>query len=121
MAKNLVFGKWGETQAASFLEDEGVEIIGRNIRTAYGEIDLVGRLPGTCIFIEVKTRSSNDFGMPEDAVTKNKLIHIFQSAQAYLVDHPELGENWRIDVIAVQKYKNRSAPIITWFENVSLE
>ena len=121
MGKNLAFGKWGENRAASFLEEKGIEIIGRNIRTAYGEIDLVGRVQNTCIFFEVKTRSTNKFGMPEDAVTKLKLNHIFQSAQSFLVEHPEMGEDWRIDVIAIQKTDSHSAPIITWFENVSVE
>lgn len=121
MTRNISFGKWGEEQAADFLEKRGVCIIGKNIRTKYGEIDLIGRLDDICIFIEVKTRSTNDFGMPEDAVTQVKLNHIYQSAQAYLQDHPESGNDWRIDVIAIQTTSGNIPPTITWFENVSIE
>lgn len=121
MTRNISLGKWGEKQAEDYLEQKGVKIIGKNIRTRYGEIDLLGRLNDACIFIEVKTRSTKCFGMPEDAVTKVKLNHIYQSAQAYLQDHPEFGDDWRIDVVAIQVNNGNHLPSITWFENVSIE
>jgi len=118
MKNHLATGKWGERLAADYLEDKGVQIIARNVRTPYGEIDLIGQSGDEVIFFEVKTRMSDTFGMPEDAVTAKKLAHITQSAQAYLQDNPHLGEDWRVDVIAIQKMRGQSAPIIEWFENV---
>ena len=69
--KNL--GKWGEKVAEDFLIQKGFLITGRNIRTPYGEIDLVGMEGSTLVFIEVKTRTSAESGLPEDSVTpKNR-------------------------------------------------
>lgn len=119
MKHHLATGRWGERLAAAYLEDKGVQIISKNVRTSYGEIDLVGRSGDEIIFFEVKTRTSDSFGMPEEAVTQSKLIHIIQSAQAFLQENLHLGENWRIDVIAIQKKRGQDTPVIEWFENVS--
>ncbi len=120
MKNHLATGKWGERLAAAYLENKGIQIIAKNVRTPYGEIDLVGQSGNEVIFFEVKTRTSDSFGLPEDAVTQNKLTHITQSAQAFLQENPHLGEDWRIDVIAIQKKRGQSSPLIEWFENVSV-
>ncbi len=97
-------GHWGETVAADFLQRSGYAILERNVRTRQGEIDLVARQePGGLVFVEVKTRTNDHFGLPEEAVDDRKLEHIFLAAQAYLQGHPDLEEQeWRIDVIAIQ-------------------
>ncbi|MCC6147607.1 MAG: YraN family protein [Anaerolineaceae bacterium] len=119
MKNNLATGRWGEQLAAAYLEQRGIKMIARNVRTPYGEIDLVGRSDEITIFIEVKTRRNEVFGMPEDAVTKRKFTHIFESAQVFLQEHPDLGEDWRIDVLAIQKRTGEAPPHIEWFENVT--
>jgi putative endonuclease len=103
------------------------------VRTPYGEIDLVAcqdeelssfeavigeRQKGfATIFVEVKTRSSRSFGLPEEAVTSRKQAHMLAAAQAYLQQHPELEGSWRIDVIAIQRYDPSRPPTILHFEN----
>jgi putative endonuclease len=102
-------GKWGESAAARYLERQGYNILARNVRTAYGEIDLVARqAQGEFVFVEVKTRTGLGFGYPEEAVDARKMVHLISSAQAYmlgLVQHteqlPQGEDHWRIDVIAV--------------------
>jgi putative endonuclease len=127
------FGRWGEALAAEYLVERGYTILERNARTPYGEIDLVaqqveeispgeaaaGSHPGgySTIFVEVKTRSSRSFGLPEEAVTSRKQAHMLAAAQAYLQQHPELEGNWRIDVIAIQRYEPSRPPTIHHFEN----
>lgn len=125
-------GKWGETQAARYLEQRGYSIVGRNVRTPYGEIDLIARQPtgvppdGTVqrqmdpvtVFVEVKTRSTRTFGYPEVSVTSRKQAHMLAAAQHYLQEQLELVGDWRIDVIAVMKLPNEIEPRITHFENV---
>ena len=59
MKHNQRIGNWGEDVAAEQLAQKGYEIIGRNIRTPYGEIDIITKHNDTTIFIEVKTRTSN--------------------------------------------------------------
>ena len=100
--------------------------IGRNILRAalkegMGELDLVALDPGdtpdnTIVFVEVKTRRSRRFGYPEEAVTSSKQDHLLSAALHYLQDHPELENDWRIDVIAIECYQNQE-PLIHHFEN----
>ncbi len=117
-------GRWGENLAANFLEKQGYRILARNVRTPYGEIDLVAEQHLTSeartamlVFVEVKTRSSTSFGPPEAAITANKREHMLASAQAYLQEYPGAIDHWRIDVIAVQRFRSGKAPQIVHFEN----
>jgi putative endonuclease len=110
-------GEMGEDLAVSYLLTQCCEILDRNYHTPYGELDLVVRQPGVTIFVEVKTRTGTAYGHPEEAITEKKKHHLINSAQAYLQDHPELGDNWRIDVIAIQKKPRVAEPEIVWFEN----
>jgi len=125
-------GEWGEGIAASFLCERGYTILERNARTPYGEIDLIAHQDCThhgvaqaqafvsgsvTVFVEVKTRSSTAYGLPEESVTLRKQAHLLAAAQAYLQAHPELEGDWRIDVIAVQRQSADSQPVITHFEN----
>ncbi len=112
------FGRWGENLAAQYLTQQGYEIIGRNARTPYGEIDLVARFPGgEIVFVEVKTRRSEAYGLPEDAITASKRQHLMNSCLYYIQQHCELPDQWRIDVIAVQRTGQKQPPVITHFEN----
>ncbi len=106
-------GRWGEEAASGYLKEHGYEVIARNVRTPYGEIDIVARKEGTTVLIEVKSRTSNSLGPPEIAVTPRKQKHMLASAahfaQANGIDH------WQIDVLAVQKTAGR--PVFVHFEN----
>jgi putative endonuclease len=114
-------GVWGEGMAADFLMDHGYSILDRNVRTAYGEIDLVARQVfadcGEIVIVEVKTRSSTKYGFPEEAVSNRKKEHLIHSAEAFMQAHPELGKSWRIDVIAIQKSGVDTRPSIEHFVN----
>lgn len=117
-------GRWGETVAAYYLESRGYQVLARNVRTPHGEIDLVARYEktGGLVFVEVKTRTNDAFGLPEEAVDAKKLEHLFRAAEAYLSAHPDpAAPAWRIDVIAIQgkpgeKVENVD---IEHFENIS--
>ncbi len=110
-------GMWGEKLAANYLTARGYTILGQNIRTPFGEIDLLARDANTTVFIEVKTRTSDAFGMPEVAITHDKQMHMVEAAEAYLQDHPELSCDWRVDVVAIRGIPGRSEPEIILFEN----
>lgn len=117
MTSRREFGLWGENIAANYLRKNGYEIVDRNVYTKYGEIDLVVRQGHCIVFVEVKTRSSTAFGLPEEAITEQKQVHLLESAQAYLQMHPKLSGDWRIDVIAVQRFSQDQEPEIVHFEN----
>jgi putative endonuclease len=122
-------GRWGEEQAARYLISKGYEIVARNARTPYGEIDLIAYKPGapitdegiaddTLVFVEVKTRTTSTFGFPEESITSRKKEHMLAAAQSYLQDHPQLTSTWQIDVIAVQHYSSEEQMVFRHFENV---
>ena len=67
--------------------------------------------------MEVKTRSSHAFAYPEDSVTRRKQAHLLSAAEAWLQAHPESGESWQFDVIAIEQ-KPGGEPEIVHFENV---
>lgn len=116
---NQIFGRWGEDQAADFLLQRGYTILGRNIRTPEGEIDLIVRKNEIVVFVEVKARSHSQNGYPEEAITEEKMEHMLNSAEHYLLEHPELEENWRVDVISVTGRPNEMNPQIEWFEDAA--
>lgn len=113
-------GRWGEAHAANYLQQQGYTVIARNVRTPYGEIDLIVQQVSEgetiAVFVEVKTRTSKTFGYPEEAITPRKRLNLVSAAQHYLQEHPDMDMNWRIDVIAIERYPERS-PIINHFEN----
>ena len=103
-------GQWGEQRAAEFLEGKGYAILGRNLRTPHGEIDLLAERGERLIFVEVKTRTSQRYGHPEEAVTPAKLAHMHDAAQFLIGEQPEQYANRPIqfDVIAVQRAPDQS-------------
>ena len=88
--------------AAEELTRQGYTIIERNFRCRHGEIDLIAEDAHDLIFIEVKTRRGNAYGLPEEAVTPRKQQKIVQVATYYLDLHDCFERSWRIDVVAVQ-------------------
>lgn len=110
-------GHSGESIAAGFLEKKGYTILEKNYRTPYGEIDLIANQEDTIVFIEVKTRASSSLGPPEISVTRRKAEHMRYAAESYIQEHPDLRNEWRIDVISVQLQVNEITPLIVHFEN----
>ncbi len=114
MKHNQRIGKWGEDTAVEYLTQREYEIVARNVRTPYGEIDIVAKQGDVIIFVEVKTRTSNTMGLPEEAITPRKREHMLAAADHYTAEH-EI-DHWQIDVIAIEG-KPGSKPKITYFEN----
>jgi putative endonuclease len=110
-------GRWGEETAVHFLESHGYTILARNLHTAHGEIDIVASKEGGLVFVEVKSRSSHAFAYPEDSVTLRKQAHMLSAAEEYFQAHPESGESWQFDVIAIERKPGKN-PEIVHFENV---
>lgn len=110
-------GRWGEALAERYFLERGDTILGKNVRTPYGEIDLIVRSQDHLGFVEVKTRTNSAFGLPETAITQKKREHMIHAAEAYLQDNPEIELAWQIDVIAIQGAPDRENVEITYFEN----
>ena len=110
-------GAWGESLAAEHLLAGGYTILHKNYRTPYGELDLIGSKTDMLVFFEVKARTTGEFGLPEDSITKRKREHILQAIEYYLQEHPEINCDWRVDVIAIRGKPGYGNPEIVWFEN----
>jgi len=99
-------GGIGEKLAVNLLQKKGYRILEKNFRSKLGEIDIIALEEDTLVFVEVKTRWSKSFGLPEEAVTPRKIRSIIKTGQYYKLLHPELPEALRIDVVAVDLVKN---------------
>ena len=95
-------GARGEKIAADYLRSQGYEILDANYHSRYGEIDLVAEGDRCVVFVEVKTRTNDRFGLPEASVTPSKLEKIYDTALLWLQDHPDKPDDWRVDVISIQ-------------------
>lgn len=100
-------GHRGEEIARKLLKKRGYRILDTNVRGYFGEIDIVARQKRCHVFVEVRTKSGDAFGTPEESITQQKKNKLITCALAYVASHPELHESeWRIDVVAVELDKN---------------
>jgi putative endonuclease len=81
---------------------DGATILARNYRTGPGEIDLVMEHEGDLVAVEVKTRTSLDLELPEEAVTRWKLRRMLLGLQTFAADNDMLERHWRLDMVAVE-------------------
>lgn len=103
-------GKWGEKLAAAYLCEKGLKVVEKNVRSPFGEIDLVCSQGKELVIVEVKTRSSRVFGYPEEAVTRNKQHKLKQLAEWYWRRVPQY-RNVRVDVVAIMVLPDSEAQI----------
>jgi putative endonuclease len=95
-------GILGEKIACEFLSRNGYDIIETNYRCAEGEIDIIARQKDILVFIEVRTKKSQQFGSPEESITRNKKEKLRALAERYGQEHENIPGSWRIDVMAIQ-------------------
>jgi putative endonuclease len=112
---NQLFGKRGEMLAKNFLLEKGWSFVGENIRTPFGEIDLIFAHQDEIIFIEVKSRHSAKFGFPEESVNARKISHLTKSAEYYIEKH-KITLIPRFDIIAIISTSNNND--IQHFSNI---
>ena len=110
-------GNRGERAAARYLRRKGYKIVARGSRLRPGELDLVAVDGRTVVFVEVKTRRSDQYGNPAEAVDLHKQRRLTRLAVTYLKRHGLLEYPARFDVVAITWPEDRRRPIIEHFEN----
>ena len=105
MAQHNDFGNWGEKIAIDFLIKKGYEIKETNWRFQKAEVDIIAQIESTLVAVEVKTRSTDYFGNPQDFINPKKTKLIVKAVDEYVNRH-DLDVNVRFDVIAIIKTKN---------------
>jgi putative endonuclease len=115
---HLRAGLWGENQARRFLAQKGYRILGRRVRIGRrDEIDLVARDGETLVFVEVKTKQSEDFGRPLAAVDRAKRQAQSRAAVRYLKQLKCPSVCFRFDVVEVVGREGDSPPEVRHIEN----
>jgi putative endonuclease len=94
-------GRKGEDAAATFLKRKGFRILARNFSTPVGEIDLVARDKEFLVFVEVKSRASDDTASPEDQVNPHKMHQLTKAGKFYLGRYPPPLPPARFDVVSI--------------------
>ena len=102
MAEHNELGKLGEEVAVDFLKNNGYSIVETNWTFQKAEIDIIAQLEDTLAIIEVKTRSSLEFGLPQDAVNSKKIKLLTKAVDNYVVEN-NLDLNVRFDIISIHK------------------
>ncbi len=117
MAKHNELGKKGEEEAAAFLQKKNYLILERNYRFLKAEIDIIAQKEDTLVAVEVKTRSTSEFGNPQDFV-KPKKIKLMLKAFDHYINTNDLDVEARFDIIAI--VKNKLGTRIEHLENAFL-
>lgn len=105
---NQNFGRQGEDIATQFVQEQGYVILSRNFRTKLGEIDLIAEKSGEIFFFEVKSRTSNSYGVPSEIINLPKLKRMEQIAWLYLRSINRENTDWSIKII---EYTNKECTI----------
>jgi putative endonuclease len=98
---NVNKGKWGEELAACYLRDKGYQIVFRNFYSKYGELDIVAKKNNSLIFVEVKTRTQDYYGIPAEAVDARKRRHMTYAANFFIQRFGFQNVDPRFDVIEI--------------------
>jgi putative endonuclease len=110
-------GQRGEDSAARFLKRKGYRILARHVDLPVGELDIIAVDGRTVVFVEVKTRTSDDAGHPTEAIDARKEQRMTQAALVYLKRNGLLKYAARFDVVAVSWPQDASRPIIEHYQN----
>ena len=106
MALNLQLGKQGEHLAEAYLLNKGYIILYRNWRFTPYEVDIIALKNNIPHLVEVKLRTSDKFGLPEDNVTKKKIRSLLNAAEEFLYQHPQY-KHFQLDVLSILLLKNK--------------
>lgn len=106
MAIHNELGKKGEQLAVDYLLEKGYKILEKNYRYLKAEVDIIAQQANTLAVVEVKTRSSDVFGNPQDFVNSKKIKLLVSAIDAYVTSR-DLDVEVRFDIIAILKEKNK--------------
>jgi len=110
-------GILGEKLARDFLEKRDYHVIETNYRCPEGEVDIIAMQKDSLVFIEVRTKTSREFGSPEESITPVKKERLRAVALHYQQTRQNLPELWRIDVVAVELNRREQLSRIELIEN----
>jgi putative endonuclease len=117
MAKHLETGMQGEQLAVEWLLAQGFVIMHQNWKHSYFELDIIASKDNVLHFIEVKTRTTDTYGYPEEGVTAKKLQRLMNAGEEFLYQHPE-WKRIQYDILSIRLHRYK-APEYFFLEDVS--
>lgn len=115
--KSGLLGQLGENIAREYLEKKGYNIIEQNYKTKYAEIDLVAKKDDVLIFVEVRSKTGEQFGSPEDTINREKKRRLKMNSKGY-VYRVKWKEGYRIDAICIVFNPDQTVFRLTHHENI---
>jgi putative endonuclease len=115
--RRSVSGRHAETLAAARLEAAGLRIVARNWRQPEGELDIVADDAGTCVFVEVRSRTGEEHGHALEAITPRKRARVIRAARLYLDAESPAAAGYRFDVVAVTFWDDGRDPDVVHIAN----
>ena len=112
MAKHNHTGHTGETIGANYLEETGYQVLEKNWRHSHWEVDIIACKNDTLHFIEIKTRRTKKFGLPEEKVRRKKIENLINAAEQYLYLQPQ-WKRIQFDILSILMLANE--PIAYFF------
>ncbi|MCX7778914.1 MAG: YraN family protein [Patescibacteria group bacterium] len=116
--KKRQLGSLGERMAEEFLRKKKYKIIERNFQNKFGEIDLIAKDKKQLVFVEVKLKSSQKLGLPEEEFHFYKKKRLKKAIYSYLMEKKIQEENWRVDLVAIEL--NQNQPLIRHHQAVEI-
>ncbi len=110
-------GDRAENIVKKFLEEKGYSILEQNYKTKYAEIDIIAHKQGNLFFIEVRSRTGEEFGLPEETIRGRKAWKLKQNALAYVAFKKYRGP-YQIDLACVVFDENQKVQRVSYFENI---
>lgn len=118
MNHNQKVGKFGEDLAKNYLIKHGYKIIDRNIQIRYKELDIIAKLKNLLVFVEVKTRTSNKYGLADESITRKKIKNLKYAIKKYLNYTKTDYNDIRADLIAVDINKDKKIAKIKHYKDI---
>ncbi len=108
----------GEVIAEKYLIKQVYKIIEHNFRNKYSEIDLIAMKKNSLVFVEVRTKTNERFGSPEESINKHKVRRLIRAAQAY-VAYKRYSQAWRIDAVCIVLNPESKPQRINHYESIT--
>lgn len=110
-------GRRAEELVAGYLSQRGWQVLQRNYRCRWGEVDLVARDGDCLVFVEVRAKRGDAFGTPLESITAKKMARLRSTAETYLQENGLADRSWRIDVAALELTRQGGVRWIEVLEN----
>jgi len=118
MSLRKIIGNYGENLALKYLIKNNYNILDTHFSGRFGEIDIVALKDRKIHFIEVKTRTNNYSGSPEDGLTNVKINRLLQTCKTYIFKKKIETDNYQLDLIAIEIHKLEKMALIRHYKAV---